>query len=1451
MPEGSSSILGGPVQLTAGDVILPPGKLKVFISYSRDDLDFADHIDVALDFAGFAPTLDRHGIHGAENWQDKLGALIRESDTVVFVLTPASTRSQICHWEVKQAVALGKRIIPVVAKPLGDATAPAELSALNYIFFYPDPKRPGSSVRSGSKELVKSLKTDLGWMQRHTRLLQRAFEWDAGGRRSHRLLSGGDITEAKAWLAARPMEAAAPTDLQAEYIRASEAEELRLTSERERELAERERLVKNAEVATNEREAALAREAGERAAREEAQQRAAAFAVREAEQARRVTRRTMMGLGASLLLALGAGAAGWYAWTQRQDAVIQAGNAKQQAVEAERQRREASYQKEEAERRKSESELLKEQAQKTESGLLANAASRLVDDKLIGDAGTAVLLTLEALPDNDAGVKRPYVLEAEQQLDRDKRALLERAVLTGHDASVQVAVFSPDGNLIVTASDDTTARVWDVATGREIARLMGHRGPVKSAVFSPDGNRIVTASDDTTARVWDTATGREVARLMGHRGSVRSAVFSPDGNRIVTVSNDTTARVWDAATGMETARSEGHTGIVMRAGFSPDGNRIVTASWDKTARIWDVTTGKELVVFLGHTDKVGSATFSPDGSHIVTASQDKTARVWEVATGKETVRLEGHTGWVQRAAFSPDGSRIITVSNDTTARAWDAATGKETAQLEGHDGTVWNAAFSPDGGRIVTASSDNTARVWDAATGKELVRLEGHDGAVYSAAYSPDGSHIVTASMDHSVRVWDASTREEAASLEGHDGAVYSAAYSPDGSHIVTASMDHSVRVWNASTHKETARLEGHDGAVYCAAFSADGRLIVTASSDKTARVWDAATGKELVRLEGHMGSVRSAAFSADGSRIATASEDRTTRIWEAATGKEVARLEGHTGWVQSAAFSRDGGYIVTASTDTTAQVWDIPAREVIARFKGHTDKVWSAAFSPDGSRIVTASRDKTARVWETATGKELVRLEGHGSAVVGAAYSPDGSRIVTASADKTARLWDAVTGKETSRLEGHDGTVWNAAFSPSGSYVITASKDNTARLWPVFLSTDMLVQATKNILRRCLTPDQRRKYFLPSAPPAWCITRRYWPYDPPSSLARARLQINAKDFAGAIREANLAIERAEEGAQGDWIRGRALIVRGQARYAAADRNSALADFNEAERFGSVEASVSLWNAVMAYSETIESESPADALLIALSHALGQASAARKALGELMLEASAQRLSFSISSIFASLSLAQGKQSSVTDCDKLAAHKYDPRRKVTGVEFEMIAEPEDVIAVCTAALESNPSEGRFWLQRARAHAKAAKIADGFGDADESKRRNLLRVDDLETAVGLGYPVAFSDLADAIARGVGGDRDQAKAAGLYLEGFNRVAQCCWAPVARHLLAEEDKHDKSQVLRVIREMTLWSAALGSDDSRELLTELTANGTIKAARILPPAKFTDRPPWMRIEP
>jgi WD40 repeat protein/energy-coupling factor transporter ATP-binding protein EcfA2 len=723
------------------------------------------------------------------------------------------------------------------------------------------------------------------------------------------------------------------------------------------------------------------------------------------------------------------------------------------------------------------------------------------------DPATAMLLALEALPDVTAGEDRPYFREAELQLHRAWRGLRERLFLR-HQNSVNSAAFSPDGQRIITACWDRTARVWSATTGQPVLEaLAGHDDAVYSAAFSPDGKHIVTASQDRTARIWDAATGQPIGEpLKGHNDAIWCAAFGPDGKRIITASWDRTARVWDAATGKPIGGPlKGHDESVCCAAFSPDGQRIVTASEDRTMRIWDAATGMPIVgPVTGHDDAIYSAAFSPDGQRIVTGSWDGTARVWEAATGVPITELRGHRDGVISAAFSPDGKFIVTASKDKTARIWDIESGKPVGEpLAGHDDAVYTASFSPDGDRIITASWDRTARVWDVAGGTLASEaLKGHSDVVSHAAFSPDGRRVVTSSYDNTARLWGVSNGEPIGEpLVGHEDDVVSATFSPDGKHIVTASWDRTARVWDAETAEPIGSpLIGHTDAVLNAMFAPDGKRIVTASQDKTARIWETESGSPIGEpLTGHDDVVFSAAFSPDGQSIVTASSDRTARVWNAATAQLIGEpLAEHSSDVFWASISPDGKRIVTASWDRTARVWDAGTGKPIGEpLKGHEDAVWSAGFSPDGKRIVTASSDKTARIWDADTGKPIGEpLEGHSDVVWSAAFSPDGTRVVTASSDKTARLWIVEVGKPSEQPEGQADAVKRAALSPDGTRGITSSSDGTPPSWNIFPDSQAFISAAKAAVPRCLTPAQRKAFFLAPEPPAWCIEMGKWPCD-------------------------------------------------------------------------------------------------------------------------------------------------------------------------------------------------------------------------------------------------------------------------------------------------------------------------------------------------------------------
>jgi WD40 repeat protein len=382
--------------------------------------------------------------------------------------------------------------------------------------------------------------------------------------------------------------------------------------------------------------------------------------------------------------------------------------------------------------------------------------------------------------------------------------LVERtsiAVVTAHKSGVESARFSAVGN-VVTAGRDGKAYIANGGSGSVMAALIGHRGPANGALFSRDGRVVITGSDDGTARIWDARIDPlgpmppgVPAEIADHGAPVNAVAFSPDGRRTVSAGADGTARLRGPGGSVLVLK---HAGPVTSASFSKDSKRVITADSDGLARIWRAADGA-LLTSLAHGAPLATANLGPNGRIAVTAGRDGSARLWDVRRGIELHRLS-HEGPVNDARFSPNGRLVITASDDRSAAIWRVADGKRLRRLSGHSGSVVAAAFSPGGRRVATASADTTARIWNVRSGVTEHALSGHTDALTAVAFNPSGSLLATSSLDRDARVWKVASGVQAALLRIHVGLVSDVAFSADGRWLATAGPG-AVGIWE--TRKE------------------------------------------------------------------------------------------------------------------------------------------------------------------------------------------------------------------------------------------------------------------------------------------------------------------------------------------------------------------------------------------------------------------------------------------------------------------------------------------------------------------------------------------------------------------------------------------------------------------------------------------------------------------------
>jgi hypothetical protein len=185
----------------------PEPKARIFISYSREDMAFADQLEAALKARSFQPLIDRTEIYAFEDWWKRIQSLISGADTVIFALSPEAVTSGVCAKEVAYAASLNKRFAPIVYRRVPDSAVPETLRRLNFVFF-DDP----AQFEASADRLAEALRTDIGWIRQHTEYGENARHWAAAGRPGGLLLRSPALEEAEHWIASRPPTAPAPTD---------------------------------------------------------------------------------------------------------------------------------------------------------------------------------------------------------------------------------------------------------------------------------------------------------------------------------------------------------------------------------------------------------------------------------------------------------------------------------------------------------------------------------------------------------------------------------------------------------------------------------------------------------------------------------------------------------------------------------------------------------------------------------------------------------------------------------------------------------------------------------------------------------------------------------------------------------------------------------------------------------------------------------------------------------------------------------------------------------------------------------------------------------------------------------------------------------------------------------------------------------------------------------------
>ena len=598
---------------------------------------------------------------------------------------------------------------------------------------------------------------------------------------------------------------------------------------------------------------------------------------------------------------------------------------------------------------------------------------------------------------------------------------------------------------------------------REKNRLKAHSDCVNVVIYSPDGTILTSASNDSTIKLWNALSGRLIASLEGHSYAVYVVTYSPDGATLASASQDNTVKLWNIEDASLIFTFEGHSKYVNTVVYSPDGTTLVSASGDKTIKLWDLVDGNLIATLEGHNDTVNTVVYSPDGTILASGSDDKTIKLWNSVNGQLITTFEdSDRAWKERnrtdsILFSPDGTTLISTGWGGRVYFWNVVEGSLINTFEEYGASRPPLMRSPDGLTFAAAFGDGKIKVWDLAKRSRLVTtFEAHKDSVRDVAYSPDGAVLASAGDDKTVKLWDVKNLKQdspIAVFRGHKSSVNTLAYRSDGTLLASAGYDETIRFWQLEKNSFTYTLEGHTDLIALVVFSPDGEILASGSDDSTIKLWNVKEGRLISTLEGHTKRVVALAFYPDGKTLASSSIDGIINLWNVEQGNLISsiEIESDGSSITSLAYSQDGT-VLAAISGKILRFWNTADYRLLRSIE-----VGGVTLSPDMRAFAFVERDNIIRNYSMIEGDFTFAVKGGGSITKKLTYSPDGTILACTNNDNTIQLWNTSNANLITTLELEDLSIdtsnskeiYSLAFNSTATTLVASCKD-AIRFWDI-----------------------------------------------------------------------------------------------------------------------------------------------------------------------------------------------------------------------------------------------------------------------------------------------------------------------------------------------------------------------------------------------------------------